>query len=131
MTWPGEQSLNLPFVSSHCLRIFEIRLDSGSMWTYWSHTWRNALMASLGRVKWHSIVRAHCKSNSLSVPAVFFFFCKKKKIISHFAAKMQNFASWMRQILRKFCNVFTQPNFFLCNANTADVHPQSPIFFLN
>ena len=32
------------------------------------------------------------------------------------------------QILHKFCNVFTQPNFFLCNANTAVVHQQSPIF---
>ena len=29
------------------------------------------------------------------------------------------------KILQKNCNVFTQPNFFLCKANTAVVRPQS------
>ena len=30
---------------------------------------------------------------------------------------------------KKFCNIFTQPNFYLCNAKTAFVHPQSLLYF--
>ena len=56
------------------------------------------------------------------------FFAKKKSQILR--PKCKNFASWKGQILQKFCDVSTQPNFFLCNENTAGAHPQSLIFFL-
>ena len=46
---------------------------------------------------------------------------------------MQNFTCWKRQILqKKIFNIFTQPNFLLCNANTAIVHSQSlTLIYLN
>ena len=55
------------------------------------------------------------------------FFAKKNL---KFCIQNAKFCKLKRQILQKFCNVFTQPNFFLCNANTTVTHPQSPIFFL-
>ena len=42
---------------------------------------------------------------------------------------MQSFAYRKSKILQKFSNIFTQPNFFLYNANTAVVHPRSLTFF--
>ena len=55
-------------------------------------------------------------------------FLQKKNL--KFCIQNAKFCKLKRQILQKFCNVFTQPNFFLCNANTAVKHTQSPIFFL-
>ena len=54
------------------------------------------------------------------------FFTKKNL---KFCIQNAKFCKLKRQILQKFCNVFTQPNFFICNANTAVTHPQSPLFF--
>ena len=49
-----------------------------------------------------------------SVPAVF---CKKKSQILRPKRKI------LQAEKCKFCDAFTQPNFFLCNENTADIHP--------
>ena len=47
-----------------------------------------------------------------------------------FCIQNAKFCKLKRQILQKFCNVFPQPNFFLCNANTAVTHTKPYIFLI-
>ena len=107
---------------------------------------RSELMMLLWQYMCNAIGRHHGKRNDLVIPHLFelpdvesgirtqsrsvelsprlFFFAKK---ISNFAYKCKILQA-EKANLQKFCNVFTQPNFSLCNGNNAVVHPQSPIF---
>ena len=54
---------------------------------------------------------------------------KKKKTPQILHPKWKILQAEKGKFCENFCNDFTQPNFFLCNANTAVQHPQKPIFF--
>ena len=73
---------------------------------------------------------SHQKSDDMIGPAVPTCNCPR----GFLHTKKSQILRPKRKILQaekgKICDAFTQPNFFLCNENTADVHPQSPIFFL-
>ena len=62
-----------------------------------------------------------------AVPAVF---CNKKSQILHLKCKILH--AERGNFCKKFCNISTQPNFLLCNGNTAVICPQSLILiYLN